>query len=237
MFNIKYKTIDFALFFNKKIRRVNNLSPPSPSESTETTAAFNAAARQPALRFELQTGLSDIAGRYIFPEGHTARSFEEAYTWRFTAPVTHPHVVVAGNMPDRGMIEAAVAVSGFGGIIGGIDAVMDDFSPAYTAELKKAWQQLVALNPPLSAIDTGGNRALYNAFCGVVSGFNVDDIIHFITPIHAGKDSCASLNRDFTSTAMRREIEEKTNVRLNWLPAPVTMRRMLTQIYKKQKPV
>jgi hypothetical protein len=48
----------------------------------------------------------------------------------------------------------------------------------------------------LSAIDTGGNRALYNAFCGVVSGFNVDDIIHFIAPIHAGKDSCASLNRD-----------------------------------------
>lgn len=185
---------------------------------------FNEAVkRQPALRFELQTGLSGIAGRYVFPKGFTAAEFEDHYTWRFDSTVRHPGIVIEQKMDaDRALMESTGKRK--------LDDLLECTTEDFQTELKSAWNELVRLNPPLAKVEPQKMVDYYHAILGVVSGFNIDDIM-FFQKGHRKVEVVGKWAQTFADIrSMTFEIETETGYSLSWVPSRKTLKRVMKQV-------
>lgn len=198
---------------------------------------------QPALEFERATGLTGIAGRYVFPEGLSAEAFEKRYAWRYGAEASRPEImrgsplsVPSGMASALAQLQKVMVETGFSGskfakklwsdAVGAeFQHVMKTPEHPYRVMQRALWDELVSLNPALEKVtfDRMEGQQIHDAMMGVSSGFNVDDINYFLRrPPGYTPQSVENIQQ----TA----ITEKTSVRPGWRLSPETRAHIMQQL-------
>lgn len=199
---------------------------------------------EPARAFECAAGLTGVAGRYRFPDGLSAADFEKMYTWRFAHEACRPEILQGKGMPVPAYAEDCLTRMQ-SALLGGdyskshflqglwADAVSAEFNHVmqtpdhpYRIRQRAVWDALVSLNPQLKNVQVGRmqGRAMYDAMMGVSSGFNVDDINHFLRRAQNGFPA------DPAAEAQRAAIRTRTGHYMGWVPSPETRAHVMQEI-------
>ena len=178
--------------------------------------AFEEAAREPARLFELRNGVSGIAGHYQFPYGMSAAEFEETYFWKHDA---RPSILNETDSPENGVKS----------LKGEIDEFLSRGSLSFITMMSQLWGELVQLNPILKEvkIDKTSPHQVYHALLGVTSGFNTDDINHYLRLKFSDNILPGMVARN---NPVIKSIEERTHERMLWIPAQETLEKIERQI-------
>ena len=168
------------------------------------------AGHQPARRFEIRTGISGIAGDYQFPEGQTATQFESRHRWQH---------LPEGNVPPPALVESGLIATPTLPPNLPLET-LTSLTPQVKEFYVRTWDSLVELNPVLKDIklDRTNTVELSHAIFGVSSGFNTNDINHYLE----GNRSGAPFGEYFNDPRFRW-VTAESGARPEWIASPETL--------------
>lgn len=167
---------------------------------------------QPPYRFEKQTGLKGIAGKYRYPGGLNAVEFDDAYTWTF-----HMH---GGTQA----LPTALLAAGITPPEIGQHEDMGDYLRRTPREVqdfyRRTWDELVSLNPELKTVrlDKSDILKVYDAINGAASGFKPQDINYYFEA-----DNSEEARRAHFADPLREKIQNETGAHICWIASPETL--------------
>lgn len=195
----------------------------TPLNTTSLQDTFNTRSRAaeelsrlPAHRFELETGLTGLAGNYRFPGSLRAKDFEDRYFWGNKG--TPPAFLKETSLPEKEIDVRA---------LGGIDHAVAHSSPGFRHVMLQLWDKMVRLNPPLAAVavDRANPNHVYDALHGAASGFNPDDINFYLRTRWIEGKMPALLIASGT-----RAVENLCGVMPEWITSPQTLDKIGEQL-------
>ena len=160
----------------------------------------------PANDFEAHTGLFGISAHYIFPRGLSAAKYSDYVSYSSRAFDYYTFSRTDYTFAKK-----------------------SDSDPVFMQQMRKDWDELVALNPELKKVSLNREEALdlQSALAGAVSQFNVDDLNAFIDIHHkTGRVSAAiDIPKLYGLEDIERGIELTTGVQMSWVASPRTVRK------------
>ncbi len=180
----------------------------SPQQDFADAAPRRTTNAQDACAFEAATGMTGIAGTYVFPRGMSADEYQD-----YTAYSYDVYALDSVYDPARGWTKQPATPA--------LDALKE--------RLRADWDELAALNPELKKIDVNRDDGLelHVALNGAVSRYSVRDI-NFV--LHAPPEKFGDDFYDAAAKALKEKIECASGRTLQWAASPATLREMERQL-------
>lgn len=185
-------------------------------DASEPECSIESKLYKPAITFEVHTGISGIAGDYLFPNQMSASEYE-IYS-NYTAQIG-AHYDFSGSLIRK----------------------KSDPPPVLMAQMQKDWAALTRLNPSLKKIlvDINDPMGMHDALHGVACLLNTDDINLMLQMRRETKSLLTPLH---VSTlpgveALKNEIFDRTGEVVGWVACPKTLRKIKRNLPRRKNPI
>jgi hypothetical protein len=158
--------------------------------------------KMPAHDFERESGVKGIARDYLMPEGHTMQSVGERFIGGMASVNVQNILLRYDYQVMRTLFQKAVSGES-----------------AWENKMLKTLDEIIELNPELQAIQYGKTSIdeTYHVLCGLCSGFNPDDINHYLSGCRNGRTP-----EYFDARVYARMLGDKIGFDFLWIPSSAT---------------